>query len=119
MNPLDKIRESLRQQIESQDVSDALPAHDAFEVEDLVSHDNFAFVKAGNVVLLFNTSRDKRDDYGKYRCMQCFGPNTFPFGAKTAEEYYNVMYRKALNATDNICFMGYVDPDTFDPIDKE
>ena len=93
----------------------------AFEVEDIDIRKNYSFVLDGNKVYMYDTSRglgnkllttmpDDSRDYGR-----------FPFECKNAKEYYELMLQKAVEGENgyNIFFIGYVDPETFEPIEED
>lgn len=114
------MKQALKEQIESQDVSNVDPQHNAFEVEDMLRHENFSFVFMEDIgiVNLYNTSRGRGNCSRLDKWMEIFGPDKFPFGSKSAKEYYTIMFRKALKGVDNFMFLGYVDPKTFQPLDE-
>jgi hypothetical protein len=110
---LASLRDKLFEDLRNEDVSDANPEHDAFEVEDINTRQNFVFIKRGDIVELYDSSRG----VGK-KSMAVIGPLEFPFGTTNADEYYLAMFRKALRAEENICFLGYVTEteNSFEPI---
>jgi len=113
------LKKAMFDEMQKEDLSDAKPLHDAFEVEDMVYRSNFVFVKRESTVDLFDSSRG----VGK-KLMETFGGDfglEFPFGTKNAEEYYLHMFHKALRSEDNICFIGYVKEtlSSFQPIESE
>jgi hypothetical protein len=100
----------------------------AFEVEDIYRRTNFTFVYEPTTkqVDLFETSRGvgKRLDMS-YReqggfLMPIGGPSgavTNPLGCTNAYKYFVTLYGKSINTfTGGIVFLGWVDPDTIQPI---
>jgi len=115
-NPLDRLKQELLADLQSQDVSGETPLRDAFEVEDCQDHKNYTFVLRESTVDLFNSSRGVDKEL-----MKTFGPDEFPFGHKTARDYFTFVFQKSLRADDNICFLGYVKErqHRFSPVEVE
>lgn len=93
----------------------------AFEVEDILDRTNYSFVLDKDKVYLYNTSINHTPIV-----MFTFPDDTdniifdslFPFGCESSEEYFDYVYNKALNDTE-VCFLGWVDSDTFEPLEEE
>ena len=45
--------------------------------------------------------------------------NPFPFNCKNSEEYFDHLFKKAITEpSTNICFLGWVNSDTLQPLEK-
>lgn len=87
----------------------------AFEVEDTNRRENYSFIlnENTNSVAMHNTSRGM----GNY-LMELF-KDTFPFDQPDAPTYFQYLYDKSLDFKSgySICFIGWVDPATFEPLE--
>jgi hypothetical protein len=99
----------------------------AFEVEVINSRKNYVFKldEGANRVYLYDTSRKsngigyKRELIGVFPSKGTHG-GTFPWGCKTAAEYFNCLYKKSMIFSfENPVFIGWVDPETFEPLVEE
>lgn len=102
----------------------------AFEVEDIRHRTNYTFVYEPTTkqVDMYNTSLGKgrvldmsyrEDEYGLvpvYPIHNRFSMN--PLGCTKADDYFYLLYDRALNPIDDICFLGWVNPDTIEPIEE-
>lgn len=93
----------------------------AFEVEDINTRKNYTFVLDEDRVFMYDTSRGSGNNLMTIMPYDNAEPekSLFPFGCDTAEEYYNHIYKKSLGeeSTFPIYFLGYVDPETFQPLE--
>lgn len=107
----------------------------AFEVENVQTRENFTQVYEPELkeIQFFNTSRgvgkklelvyrEKDGDLIPTFCKDFvlgeMAPN--PLGCKTAYTYFTALYEKSLNIVKShpIVFLGWVDPDTIEPLDE-
>lgn len=93
----------------------------AFEVEDINTRKNYTFVLDEGRVFMYDTSRGSGNNLMTIMPYDNAEPekSLFPFECDTAEEYYNHIYKKSLGkeSTFPIYFLGYVDPETFQPLE--
>jgi hypothetical protein len=116
MSSLQKVKSTLLENLRKEDVSQYVPSHDAFEVEDLASRKNYAFVldREKRVVRMHNTSRGSGNNQ-----MTTINETSLPFDLTDVVEYYSYLYRKALHVDGGVAFLGYVDPVNFFPLEEE
>lgn len=106
-------RQSILDQIQKEGVPEDVEAsHNAFEIENIETRECYSFILKDDYVTMYDTGRGR----GNLE-IKTFGPTDFPYEQKTAKGYFDYLYRKSLAGVDNYFFIGYVDPDTFQPID--
>ena len=92
----------------------------AFEVEDVQTRKNYSFVyePASGIINMFNTSRGEGNQLLTSMPNDSNDKPDFPFKCKNAYDYFIYMYGKSLR-DGRICFLGWVTPDTFVPLEEE
>lgn len=115
LNNFRKLLKSAFKDQEDSNVDFSIYERKAFEVEDINTRENFTFVynPYDKSVKLYDTSR------GKGKVLLTNHKKDFPFECKTAEEYFNYLYRKSIGLIEHdyeIYFLGWVDPDTIQPL---
>lgn len=99
----------------------------AFEVEDINTRQNFTFrldVEKNTVQMLDSSLPHRSSKSGEllYEFPTDKSPPHFPFGCKDAQEYFDFIYGKAVNGDPDhpgVYFLGWVDPETLQPLEPE
>lgn len=106
----------------------------AFEIEDINNRNNFVMLLDDKKVLSYDTSRGAgntleltyTEEDGNLVPTFCTdfvlgGLQINPLGCKSAEEYFNKLKDKAMTeyADHGVAFLWWVNPETFEPLNKK
>ena len=93
---------------------DKTPHHNAFEAEEKTSELRYVYVvnpPHNTLIVHMNT--------GQPRLVNSFGPTQFPFHCTSALELFILLYQRVVDGANNMRLLGYVDPVTFQPMERE